>query len=51
MEKENGLRELLALLEKVSAVCSGFDEHGKAIWFDAILEKYRVLVEHNKSTK
>jgi hypothetical protein len=42
MEQSQALRELLSLLEKVRDMRSWqMDEHAKALWFDAILQRYQ----------
>jgi hypothetical protein len=41
MEKE--LSELLSLLETLRKAKWLVDEHTKALWFDTVLEKYRVF--------
>jgi hypothetical protein len=42
MEQSQALQELHSLLEKVSEMRSWqMDEHAKALWFDAIVQRYK----------
>jgi len=46
--ENQALGDLLSLLESVDKAPWIADEHSKALWFDVILEKYKVFVQATK---